>query len=391
MSDIRRREGAKGVTYQVRFPSSATKTGCAYKTFRTMKEARTFRESGQASGAAAADDQGIRTMKQAASLWLRVCEKEGLNGREPVTHYTLHNYRYRVEILTSYDWPGRVQELTAPDIVAFRSWLLSGGLSRDLARKVLATLHSVLKEMTIRGVVPHNVASGISVRADSRYAEPVRIPNKAEIVALLGAADKLANSRNAQIARTWERYRPILYLAVDSGMRPQEYLAVAKSGIDASGVQVNRAIDGSGASLTVPKTAAGRRHIDLSAQVLDMVNHYASHHMVPNDFDLVFPARNGRWLCRKNWQRRGFNAACEEAGLVETVENAGKQVEQVKYRPYDLRHFFASMLIERGTNLKRVQYLMGHSNIETTLNVYGHLLEDDARIEGSDRELLTIL
>ena len=33
------------------------------------------------------------------------------------------------------------------------------------------------------------------------------------------------------------------------------------------------------------------------------------------------------------------------------------------------------MLIEQRVNLKRVQYLMGHEDIRTTLNVYGHLIE----------------
>jgi hypothetical protein len=47
MADIRKRNGAKGITYQVRYPSKATKTGYAYKTFLTLKEAREFRESGE--------------------------------------------------------------------------------------------------------------------------------------------------------------------------------------------------------------------------------------------------------------------------------------------------------------------------------------------------------
>ena len=33
------------------------------------------------------------------------------------------------------------------------------------------------------------------------------------------------------------------------------------------------------------------------------------------------------------------------------------------------------MLIDRRVNLKRIQTLMGHRNIQTTLNVYGHLIE----------------
>ena len=57
----------------------------------------------------------------------------------------------------------------------------------------------------------------------------------------------------------------------------------------------------------------------------------------------------------------------------------GKPVMEVKYCPYDLRHFFASMLFEKKANLKKIQTVMGHTNIETTLNVYGHLLEDADR------------
>lgn len=43
--------------------------------------------------------------------------------------------------------------------------------------------------------------------------------------------------------------------------------------------------------------------------------------------------------------------------------------------PYDLRHFYASMLIDQRINLKRIQKLMGHRSIQTTLDVYGHLIE----------------
>lgn len=243
--------------------------------------------------------------------------------------------------------------------------------------------------MTVRGIVPHNVAQGVSIRAVSRYQEPVTIPTYEEIVALLGAADSLANSKNAQIARTWQRYRPILYLAVDSGMRPQEYLAIGTSAIDDCGVHVRRAIDGGNRSLSVPKTPAGRRFIELSPETIDMVRHFAEHYAIQNEYDLVFPANNGKWLCRKNWQRRGFNVACEQAGLVEILSDGGDNVARPKFRPYDLRHFFASMLIDKETNLKKIQTLMGHTNIETTLNVYGHLIEKKQNEKGRSHGLLS--
>lgn len=376
MSDIRKRTNSKGTTYQVRYPSNATKSGYAYKSFKTRKKASAFLESGKLSAASNTAHPEVSTIQGAADWWLRICEKEGLDGREPVTYGTLQNYEYRAAYILEYDWPKSLQELTAPDIVAFRSWLLGSDMSRELASKTLSTLHSIFKEMTIRGVIPHNVVSGIGIRMESRYKQPVTIPSKKEIMDLLRAADDLANSKNKQIARTWQRYRPILYLAADSGMRPQEYLALSKKNITDKGVLVDRAIDGTGRGLTVTKTRAGRRFIDLSPDTIAMIRHYAENIADDNPYDLVFPAANGRWMCRKNWQRRGFNVACTEAGLVSIEVVDGEKVEKPLYRPYDLRHFFASMLIERQVNLKKIQTLMGHNNIETTLNTYGHLLED---------------
>ena len=67
--------------------------------------------------------------------------------------------------------------------------------------------------MALRGYVAGNVASGISISAASRYEQPVTPPTMEEFHALLTAADRLANSKNRQIARAWERYRPMLYLA----------------------------------------------------------------------------------------------------------------------------------------------------------------------------------
>ena len=59
------------------------------------------------------------------------------------------------------------------------------------------------------------------------------------------------------------------------------------------------------------------------------------------------------------------------------INNAGEPVmrEVAKYGLHSLRHACASLWIESGMNAKRIQTLMGHRNIQTTLNVYGHLFE----------------
>lgn len=40
----------------------------------------------------------------------------------------------------------------------------------------------------------------------------------------------------------------------------------------------------------------------------------------------------------------------------------------------ECRHTFASLLIDAGANPKAVQTFVGHSKIQTTFDIYGHLL-----------------
>ncbi|QVK19291.1 tyrosine-type recombinase/integrase [Mycoplasmatota bacterium] len=42
----------------------------------------------------------------------------------------------------------------------------------------------------------------------------------------------------------------------------------------------------------------------------------------------------------------------------------------IKVRPHQIRHTFATML--QGMNPKEIQQLLGHSDLETTLNIYTH-------------------
>jgi integrase len=372
MSDIRKRTGKNGTTYQVRYPTTKTKSGYAYATFATRKEALDFRENSGSLKTGHRPHRDIRTVAQGLQKWLDVCEKEGRDGRVPVTLNVVKNYAWRRDLILAYDWQKSLHDLTPPDIVEFRSWLVQN-YSQDLARKLLSSFHSMVLELVKRGVLAHDIAAGISIRGQSRYDQEAVIPTEREIGDLLATADKLANSKNLQIQKSWERYRPMLYLAVDTGMRPQEYIAVPDFNIRDGGVQVDRALEAGGRKISVTKTPAGRRFIELSPHVQDMVLHYSANHGVENNkHRLVFPTSSGHWQNVNNWYRRGFCYVCEKAGLIAVTADGD---EKHKYTPYSLRHFYASMLIEQKVNLKRIQKLMGHQGIETTLNVYGHLIE----------------
>lgn len=370
MSDIRKRVGRKGVTYQVRYPSKAAKSGYAYKTFDTLKEARAFVESGKARAAGGPTDSSIRTVSQAIDKWLDICEKEGRADREPVSPGTLEHYRWRARAMKSYAWNCDLQELREPDVIEFRSWL-KRTFTSDKAQKVLSSFHSVLIEMQKRSIIVEDPAAEVTIRTDSRYKGPVEIPTVRELQLILEAADRLAASKNNEIAAAWERYRPMIYLAADSGMRPQEYLALPPAALLDRGVNVVQALDTSH-RIGPPKTKAGRRYIPVGSESLGMVKHYAKKH---GHESFVFPTRRADGYQRyNNYLRRGWHMLMDEAGFVEEITE-GKQTRLVKkYSPYALRHFFASMLIEQNKSAKYIQNVMGHEDIKMTFDVYGHLI-----------------
>jgi hypothetical protein len=186
MTDIRKRKGAKGVTYQVRYPSKTSKSAYAYKTFLTLKEARYFAQH-ELPKLRASRSAEIKSVDQAIQKWLDTCEYEGRQGKYPVSAATAEGCAYRASIMRSYSWTRELHELESPDIVAFRSWLLKE-YSRDQAKKVLSSFHSVLLEMVTQGVLAVDPAASISIQ-QSRYQEPVQIPSVAEVKAILAAAD----------------------------------------------------------------------------------------------------------------------------------------------------------------------------------------------------------
>lgn len=389
MADIRKRKGAKGTTYQVRFSSKKTKSGYAYATFETLKEARAFNEN--LGSLKESPDGASMPVTDAVDLWLRVCEKLGRDGREKVELETYKEYRRRANVMKEYVWSKPVHELEPADVVAFRNWLLENK-TRDLARRTLSSFHSVMIEMHRQGKIQVDPAAGITIRSSGRYEEDeaeVEIPTDDEMRAIYAAADRLA-AKNEYMAQCWARYRPLIYLAGFTGMRPSEYRGLAWTQIGPDHVRITQRADRTG-NIGPVKSRAGRRTLYLPAVVVEMLTDWRAK-CPKSDANLVFPTSSGAPMALVNFRAGAWDPLMREAGLTRTISRNGMKVEVPKYTPYALRHYFASKLIETGRDLKFIQTAMGHSKIEVTFNVYGHLIRGrEEQHKQSAEELASLL
>ena len=83
--------------------------------------------------------------------------------------------------------------------------------------------------------------------------------------------------------------------------------------------------------------------------------------------------QNGMPLVAMHWQHR-FN---HMVGRYNDIY----RVQMPNITPHVCRHTYCSNMAKSGMNPKTLQYLMGHSDISVTMNVYTHIGFDDAEEE----------
>ena len=176
------------------------------------------------------------------------------------------------------------------------------------------------------------------------------------------------------------RWRPLLITAIFTGMRSSELRGLTWVDVDFEQkvIHVRQRADHWG-EIGAPKSAAGDRKIPMSPMVANALKEWrlacprarAGEEGPEGRLWLVFPNGNGNVENHANIANRGFYALQIAAGIVD-------QAGRAKYGMHALPHFFASWAIERGFSPKRVQTLLGHSSIQMTFDVYGHLFPSAA-------------
>jgi integrase len=230
------------------------------------------------------------------------------------------------------------------------------GLSTRTVRYMHTIAKKALRDAVRMEMLPRNPADAVD---PPKLVQEEMHPMSAEQVkALLGAAS--------------ERLAVLYTVAVHTGMRPGELLALRWNDVDLEAspatARVNRSRSTSG-EISEPKTVRSRRRIELSAAAISTLKAHRKRQLEERmekaglweDQGLVFPSEIGTPLSHHNLIR-SFKRTLRRAELPET------------FRLYDLRHTCATLLLSRNVHPKYVQEMLGHASITLTLDTYSHVI-----------------
>ena len=138
------------------------------------------------------------------------------------------------------------------------------------------------------------------------------------------------------------KYRAALMIAYGAGLRVSEVVALHVADIDSQRMLL-RVQQGKGQK---------DRYAMLSPRLLDVLRRYFRAIRPPGDY--LFPS----WRKEYHLSTASLQLACREAALRAGIRK--------RVTVHTLRHSFATHLLESGTDIRIIQVLLGHSQIDTT-------------------------
>lgn len=181
------------------------------------------------------------------------------------------------------------------------------------------------------------------------------------------------------------KYYEVVYILFHTGMRISEFCGLTLKDIDLENRTVNidhqlqRTCD-MRYIIEETKTEAGKRKIPITEDVAQMFQAIIEDREPPKLEKVIdgytgslFYDDDGNPLVAMHWQHR-FNRM---VGRYNDIY----RVQMPNITPHVCRHTYCSNMAKSGMNPKTLQYLMGHSDISVTMNVYTHISFDDAEEE----------
>jgi len=291
------------------------------------------------------------TLQGYASTWLD-------HIRQIRKHTTYDDYKKRLDqwILTEL---GSLQltEVTRDRVRSMVTDQLNQGLAPKTVQNNVRVLSSLLSQAIEDGLISVNVAlkpgKFLPKVSKRRQVNPF---TREEVSIFLTSAQRHA-----------ARYYPLFLCAVRTGLRLGELLALQWSDLDFQSRFLLVQRNYTHGKVTTPKSGEVRR-VDMSRELSKTLADLrverqleASANGWPNIPEWVFCNETGGLMDGDNLRHRAFYAILKASGLR-------------RIRFHDLRHTFASLLLQQGESPVYVKVQMGHSSIAITVDLYGHLI-----------------
>lgn len=286
-------------------------------------------------------DQNLTTVSQ----WV----EHHIDHLTGVEQYTLDKYRsYLKNDITPVIGDIPLVMLTEDDLSTWVKHLEASGVKSKTLRNKYGFLSGALNA-AVPKLIPRNPAAGRRLpRGKGDDDHDYRMLSPEEFNRLREA--------------TTPHWRLLLEFLVMSGCRWGEAAALQPKHVDLKRgvVKIRQAWKKSskGYHLGPPKSKRSRRDVDIPRQLLERLD---------LSQEWVFTNRTGGPVRYQGFKRRVWDVAVARAGL------------DPKPTPHDLRHTYASWMLNGGHPIIVVSRQMGHENIQITVDQYGDLDRSSSR------------
>jgi len=302
----------------------------------------------------------VPTFGAYAELWLKdyarlVCKKSTVNG------YVSSLRRYLQPRFASKP----LDMITRKDVKELISEMIDKESARATVRNALSVLRSIFNHAIEEGLFESNPAARIG-----RFTRTAKAPQVKGVALTIEEVETFLKSAT----HICPAYQPLFLLAVRAGLRRGELVAIEWGDIEFGRDEsdANRFIlvhhNYVSRQHTTTKSRKSRR-VDMSRELRktlielrdSRLRALGSTRKLDISTERVFASPDGMILDPDNLYHRYFIPVLEDSGIR-------------KIRLHDLRHTFGSLLIQSGASIVYVKEQMGHSSIQVTVDIYGHLI-----------------
>lgn len=295
-----------------------------------------------------------------------------VNKHKKVADSTFQGYK---SILDNQIKPSKlgdmnIQDVSKMDIQKFLND--KDDLAYSTLKKYYLLLLQSFESARENNVIRNNPVQGVEIPNKDKEPEDVRALTKQEQKAYIEALDG--------------EPQKVLYLTLMfTGLRLGEALSLKWDSIDLKHGEIYVKTSIRTVKVFDPDSKEGRnerlitkpkRGSIRTVPIPEFLNTMLSNHkpFKAKETDYVFKTKHGNPHTARNI-RKYHDRICKRANL----------------KPFGLhvlRHTFASRLIELNESPKKIQVLLGHKDIQTTLNIYSHILEETKKMSAEKQNNL---